>query len=195
MSAIDLKTLTSKVLSGSATAFDELFRSVGADSPSIHLNPTEAGVDSTRLRSLFSYWGSLPHGERLPLTEAIDALAIGPALGIVMLLETTDDPHEFRYRLYGSEIASISKRELTGKTTAAIPSPEIRAFFQVTYAASVLLGQPLLCNHRPPPVHGYTCWSRLILPCEDGSGRVNRLLVGNEPALPSLVRQRPWPDA
>ncbi|WPZ36985.1 PAS domain-containing protein [Thalassobaculum sp. OXR-137] len=172
-----------------------MFRAAGADDPDIRLDPSPEDVDSIRLRSLFRYWDALPRGTRLPLTRAIDAVEIGPALGIVMLLETGPDPYEFRYRLYGSEIALVSNLEMTGKTTGEIPAPEIRPFFQATYAAAVRSGAPILCHHRPPPAYGMTCWSRLILPCEDGSGRIDRLLVGNEPAFPKLVGRTPWPYA
>ena len=193
MSAIDLEEMTSALLSGDFYYLNNIFRNIGSDNPGVRLAPSPEEVDSVRLRSLFDYWTGLPRGERLPLTGAIDAVEIGPAIGIVMLMEVTDDPFEFRYRLYGSEIASVSRLELTGKTTEAIPSPEIRAFFQSTYAAAVRSGAPMLCHHRPPPVFGMTCWARLILPCEDGTGRINRLLVGNEPGFPKLVGRTPWP--
>lgn len=194
MSAIDLETLTSGILDDESTYLNSLLRAVGADPPVILRDPPEAAIASARLRSLFQYWETLPRGDRLPLTAAIDGLKIGPALGIVMLLEPLAEPFEYRYRLYGSEIALASKLELTGRTTAAIPSAEMRAFFRATYAATIRSGRPLLCSHRPPAGFGITCWCRLILPCEDGSGRIDRLLVGNEPAIPSLVRRRPWPD-
>lgn len=193
VTTIDMKELTSTVLGGDFFYLNSIFRSVGSDNPRVRLDPLPEDVDSDRLRSLFEYWTRLPRGQRLPLTQSIDALEIGPALGIVMLVEITDNPFEFLYRLYGSEIAAISKLELTGKTTAAIPSPELRAYFQATYAAAVQSGAPLLCHHRPPAAHGMTCWARLILPCEDGAGRIDRLLVGNEPAFPKLVGRTPWP--
>ncbi|WP_028794026.1 PAS domain-containing protein [Thalassobaculum salexigens] len=190
----DLNEMTSSLLDGDFFYLDNIFRNIGSDSPLIRLNPTADDVESARLKSLFKYWIHLPRGQRLPLTQAIDAVEIGPALGIVMLLETTDDPYEFIYRLYGSEIATISGLELTGKTTAAISSPEMRTYFRITYAAAVRSGAPLFCHHRPPPAHGMTCWARLILPCEDGTGRIDRLLVGNEPGFPKLLGRRPWPD-
>lgn len=193
MSAINLEELTSTLLNGDFYYLNNIFRSVGSDNPRVRLDPAPDDIDSVRLRSLYDYWNRLPRGERLPLTQAIDGIEIGPALGIVMLIATTDDPFEFIYRLYGTEIASVSRLELTGKDTTAIPSPEMRAYFQVTYAAAVRSGAPLLCHHRPPAKHGMTCWARLILPCEDGSGRIDRLLVGNEPAFPKLVGRTPWP--
>lgn len=195
MQPTDLKDLTTTLLSGNASPLEDLFRNVGADTPKIQFDPIPDTIGSTRLRSLLDYWMSLPRGKRLPLTEAIDAVDIGPAIGIVMLLEPTEDPYEFRYRLYGSEIAAFSKLELTRKTTAAIPSPEMRAYFQVTYAASIRSGRSMLCDHRTPPAFSIVCWSRLILPCEDGTGRINRLLVGNEPAIPSFTGRGTRPRA
>lgn len=163
--------------------FDDILRKAGTRVPNIRIAPSVEDIESVRLRSLFDYWLGLPRGERLPLTSAIDAVEIGPALGIVMLLEPTDDPYEFRYRLYGTEVSAASKLEITGKTTAVVPSPEVRAFFQVTYAAVVQSGQVMFCRHQPPVQFDVTRWARLILPCEDGAGRINRLLVGNEPTL------------
>lgn len=193
VSTIDLNQLMTTLLTGDFVYLDNIFKNAGLESPSIRLAPSPDDIASVRLRSLFQYWSGLSRGDHFPLTQAIDALEVGPALGIVMLLETTDDPFEFLYRLYGSEIAMISKLELTGKTTAAIPSPELRAYFQATYAAAVQTGTPLLCHHRPPSVHGMTCWARLILPCEDGAGRIDRLLVGNEPDFPKPLGRLPWP--
>ena len=192
---IDLNELTVTLLRGDFLKINELFRDAGACDPEIRLNPAEEDIDSLRLKSLFQYWTALPRGPKLPLSQAIDAVEIGPALGIVMLLQTLPDPFEFRYRVYGSEIALISKMEWTGKTTKDLPSPEMRAFFQATYAAAVQSGAPLLSYHQPPTAYGMSIWSRLILPCEDGAGRIDRLLVGNEPAFPKLVGRTPWPYA
>lgn len=193
VSAINLDALTASVLSGDPLPLENLARSIGADRPRVLFDPPETAIASDRLRSLYRHWTGMPRGPRLPLTRAIDGAALGPALGIVMLLEPLANPFEFRYRLYGSEIAAVSSLEMSGRTTAAIPSPEMRAFFQATYAAAMRSGRPLLSFHQPPPEIGIISWCRLILPCEDGSAGVDRLLVGNEPAMPSLVRQRPWP--
>ena len=181
--SLDLAAMLARLLGGETTVFDAVLQEAGTEAPRILVDPSPEDIDGARLNSLFRYWLALPRGERLPLTRAIDPVEIGPALGLVMLLEPMDDPFEFRYRLYGTEVADASRLELTGKTTAVVPSPEIRAFFQVTYAAAVAVGKPLCCRHRPPLDYDVQRWIRLILPCEDGTGRIDRLLVGNEPTL------------
>ena len=192
---IDPVKLTSNILDNDFLAFESSFRDYTTDIPRVEIAPKPETLDSVRLSSFFQYWEGLPRGRRLPLSEAIDAVEIGPALGIVMLLETTEDPYDFRYRVYGSEIVAITRTEMTGKTTSDIPMPDLRALFQATYAAAVRLACPVLSHHRAPPEFGMTLWARLILPCEDGSGRINRLLAASEPAMPTLVGRTPWPYA
>lgn len=194
MSSNDLDTLTTSILNDDPLPLESLARRIGADRPRVLFDPPETAIASNRLRFLHRCWARMPRGPRLPLTGAIDRAELEPALPVTMLLEPLANPFEFRYRLYGSEIAAVSGVEMTGKTTAAIPSPEMRTFFQATYTAAMRSGRPLLSFHRPPAETGIVSWCRLILPCEDGSAGIDSLLVGNEPAIPSLVRRRPWPD-
>lgn len=178
-----IEEMVGRLIAGDTQLFAPIFHGIGASPPEIVLVPSHGDIEPYRLASLYDYWAGLPRGPRLPLTEAIDALDIGPALGIVMLLEPVTDEPDFRFRLYGSEVAAASGLELTGKTLAAVPSAELSDFFRVTYLAALRLGAPLLTRHRPPPEYNVTAWTRLVLPCEDGDGTVDRLLVGNHPRL------------
>lgn len=75
----------------------------------------EAGVGHPVLRRLYAYWQG-KRGERLmPARSDLDPLEIPSLLRHLILLDVTHDPLRFRVRLYGTEVADLRGRDLTGR--------------------------------------------------------------------------------
>jgi hypothetical protein len=134
------------------------------------------------LRFLHSFWAELSGDGRIPLARSIDPLEMRPALGYIALIEPNADASDFRYRVFGSIIATVSGFDMTGRFFSAHPvSAYIGDFHHATYRAVMQRRAPIATTHRPPASQSMTTWTRLVLPLADGEGRINRLLAGIVP--------------
>ncbi len=162
-------------------ALRDYFDSLNTATPEIVWSPAPADLDEEVLRILLTYWTALPRGQSLPLSSAVDPMNMKAALGYIMLLDVMDDGWDFRYRVYGSSIARRSGFDATGKLVSALPIAPMAPFFIATYRACLARMVPMFARHVPPREIQVVSWGRLILPLEDGAGRIDRLLVGNVP--------------
>lgn len=83
--------------------------------PTIVRNPQPSDVASDKARFLLEYWTGLRRGAALPLVTDINPIRMRPALGYVMLVDVVDGGRDFRYRLYGSGLASVSGFDMTSR--------------------------------------------------------------------------------
>lgn len=130
-------------------------------------------------KTLYNYWFDFEKVNGLPVAEKIDPLDFPTALGDVMLIEPNPESNDFRYRVYGTNIAKIFGKDLTDSWVSEHPSPVAQSFrAQYKYAV-----EHRVClyseNDAPPRVSGVVRWCRLILPFASTDGTVHRLLVGN----------------
>ena len=178
-----LARVTDEIATGSSPTVSSLFSARGAPAPEIIPNPSEDVLKESRLVTLFRHWhamdrvdGQIPHQDRL------DPIDIASALSIVMLLEVEEGGEDYRYLIYGEEIAERFGHHMVGKRTSEIPiPPSVSVLFLGTYRAVIRTRVPFLTEHAPPPEVSVTTWRRLILPLCDDTGAVSRLLVGNLP--------------
>lgn len=80
--------------------------------PVIH---DSTALSAPRLREAFHYWQSKLAGRAMPLRRDIDPVEIPKLLPYLMLLDVLREPPDFRYRLIGTELCNISRRDYTGK--------------------------------------------------------------------------------
>lgn len=138
-----------------------------------------------RLVDLLAWYDGLPRGDGgLPMKGHIQPETLWPFLGHLVLLEAVDDDTDFRYRLYGSEVAKIARMDPTGRNLSSI-APRTPTFFvyRVTYAAALRRAEPLFCDHHTQPYLAAERWQRLILPfaAPEAPSTVRYLLVGKIP--------------
>lgn len=175
--------LTEELLAGRSAEICRIFADWGAPPPEVELEPEEASLPDERLRFLLRYWRELPRrpGADLPEAAAVDALAMKPALGYVMLLDVLDGGRDFRYRVYPTEVARAAGADHSGKRTSEIPFTASALFYLASYRATIARRRPLYSRHASPPHVNVHHWDRLVLPLADAEGRVIRFLVGNVP--------------
>ncbi|HEX3498909.1 MAG TPA: PAS domain-containing protein, partial [Stellaceae bacterium] len=106
---------TADIAAGDITAISATFTRHGAAPPGLTWNPAAELFDTESLRFLIAYWHGLAASGTLPHLKQIDPMALRPALGYVMLLDLIGGGRDFRYRVYGSIIASVSGFDMTGK--------------------------------------------------------------------------------
>jgi hypothetical protein len=111
-----------------------------------------------------------------------------------MIVDPLDGGADFKYRLYGSSIAAVTGRDLTGcKVSDSFPA--FAAFTSAVYRNAMRDRRPVLTRHSPPKEIVVSRWERLILPYAGSDGGVVRFLVGAVALGMRTVEKRrlPWP--
>jgi hypothetical protein len=171
-----------EMAAGDIPSLRATFDAHGARGPVIVWQPQLEHLTTTQLRFLRRYWDDLRGKRPLPRAQEVDALEMRPALGYVMLVDVIDDGCDFRYRLFGSIVASVSGFDLTGSVVSEHPaSPYIAEFAFASYRAVLARGEPLFSEHGPPATANTKAWHRLLLPLAGEDGAIIRFLVGNVP--------------
>lgn len=161
-------------------------------------SPEASDICDQRLVDLLRYWQDLrarsPGGD-LPSVPAIDPLPLRFILGWLMIVDPVDGGADFRYRLYGSAIAEVMGRDLTG-CRISDSFPHFAAWTAQIYRDAMVHRHPMLTRHTPRRYVAVEQWERLILPFAGLDGAVAWFLVG------ALVLRRvqgavsipvPWP--
>jgi len=190
------KAMEQELLAGRTEIIDRAFQADGGPKPLLLFSPQTGLVGDPTLEILHLYWLQLCEKARsqakdLPLTGSFDPLEITPALPLSMLLDVVDGGADFRYRVYGREIAERFGQDMSGRTITEMPvMAHIGAFFLAVYRVSMQKRCAVLSEHAPPPAVSVTHWRRLIMPLVNGEGSVTRFVVGNIPGTQRWPRPR-----
>ena len=132
------------------------------------------------LQRLLDLW-NIKRGARLmPVRADFDVFELKEWLGNLMLIEVLPGATEFRYRLYGSVLASYYDRDLTGKLTDAL-SPETRDTVRREYAAVCATRRPTMIERKRSVKHSERMVAKLVLPLAGPDGAVHMILVASYP--------------
>jgi hypothetical protein len=170
-----------RLAGGDAALVEGLLTAHGLAPPTVRWDPGPADLPRAPLPFLLDYWRERRGPFGMPPVEMVDPFALRPALGYLLLLDVIEDGWDFRYRLYGSEIARHSKRDYTGLRTSDIAFTGVSRFYLACYRAVLMRPVPLFTENAAPASVSVASWHRLILPLADDAGRVIRFLVGNIP--------------
>jgi len=116
------------------------------DSPSqdlwVNLDPGMVCRDPLLLE-LHRYWESKKNGWKFPSRRDIDPAEIVPHLPNVFLIDVFHDPLRLRYRLLGTRITEVMRRDSTGKFYDEIYAPELLEAIYRSFRWMFEKGQPL----------------------------------------------------
>jgi hypothetical protein len=169
-------------MAGDIAPIAAVFADHGAPAPEFVWDPAVGQASAEALCFLTSYWRGIAAEGQLPHLRQIDPTELRPALGYVMLLDAVDEGRDFRYRLYGSIIASISGFDMTGKLLSEHPSSPYTIEFSIATNRAVLRRRrPIYTVRSPVGAEQTMSWQRVVLPLVDDSGTVVRLLAGTAP--------------
>lgn len=158
------------------------FATGGVAAPEIVWAPRTGDCATAINGFLIAHWRELATTGGIPPVTSIDPSFFKVALGYVHLLEPIDAGADFRYRVFGSLISSVSGFDMTGHAMTEFDASEYVVDFGIaSSAAAVDRRQPLLTRRTPRGAAQTTLWERLALPFSDEAGLVQRLLVGNLP--------------
>ena len=150
----------------------------GAGAPIVIWKPGREQLRSEPPRHVLAHWSSLAAGPRPPNYQRMDPLNLRPALGYVMLLDVLEGGEDFRYRLFGSAIGSVSGFDMTGKLLSEHPaSAYVTEFSLAVGRAAVHRREPIYTVRRPVGAQDTSLWERLVLPLVGETDSVVRLIV------------------
>jgi hypothetical protein len=136
-------------------------------------------IDHDQLRSLYGFWRQARDRRAFPAWSRFFAEDFKPWMGHIMLIEPQDTPLRFRVRLHGTKLGEYDGKDLTGWVLDdAVPErghPDVIG----PYVKAVVSGEPQY-DITTSPFHEGTVrrLCRLVLPCSEDGGQVDRLIVG-----------------
>lgn len=150
--------------------------------------PSEPSTEP--IRRLLEYWRGKCVAGRLPSRRDIDPVALAYILPNLFILDVhaDEDPRRrFRFRLFGTELARVHGRDLTGRTLHESLEPD-PADGAVRHAMTVVegraprfvAGKMLYLKHKE-----WLNFENCMLPLQDESGTVNMILGATIHLFPS----------
>jgi hypothetical protein len=102
-----------------------------------------------KVRRIHEYWLSKRAGRPMPSRADIDPFELRDCLGNLCIVELTDSPRRYRYRLDGSNLALSTGFDMTGKYLEQMPDPDYRKFVTALYDRVVETRAPaFVANHE-----------------------------------------------
>ncbi|MBK8159489.1 MAG: PAS domain-containing protein [Rhodospirillaceae bacterium] len=146
--------------------------------PAVALDISLEEAASPRVSAFDAYWRAKCADGRLPMRSAIDPAEIKPLLPFLLIAEIETAPFRVRYRLDGSQNASINGPFTNQYLDELEQQPsDLRNVLSIAYQTSVGERRPVYCRHHVLTRSGVKLpASAGIWPLADadGSGRVTR---------------------
>lgn len=154
--------------------------------------PTELLSFYSDLAGLHDYWDGKRAGRGMPPWDKFDAVEMKPWLGRLNVVDVQrrGGAEAFRYRIFGTDMAVVLGRELTGRAVgdgdAGAGAPMLEGYREVVARRAPIL-------RRQDPVDGTRMLRhvRLMLPISEDGINVSKVLVGIHPLwrrrYPALV--------
>lgn len=138
-----------------------------------HDDSQDVAVFHPRLRALFELWDARRGSRQAPARSDFSHDDLLPWFGHLMLLDCIDSG-EFRYRLYGSQLAQLFGFDLTARLVGASVD-RIGDMPQDEYARVARIGVPVYSSRISPSAREYLQVDKLALPLMEG-GRITKIL-------------------
>lgn len=139
-------------------------------------SPLQA-IEDDQLDRLARYWQHKRVSARLPARGDIDPTEFPWLVGRVFLIDVLRKPVDFRFRLFGSELAAWYGVDLTGRVLSALKRPNLEHSLRSDYQGAVDTGEP---RYREATLAtrlgGSARLHRLVLPLAADGLRVDMIL-------------------
>ncbi len=126
---------------------------------------------------LIAWWQAACAAQPVPPKTAVTPESLRRWLGDLSLVERVGT--DFRYRVYGSNLAQVAGFDLTGRLMSAAFPADVARFYTDQYALATRERRPLFSVNSRPLHMGVTArtWQRLVLPLSDVDGAIGFFLL------------------
>jgi hypothetical protein len=125
---------------------------------------------------LFQLWMRKRGSRRMPVRAELDAAELRPWLGHLHLIEVVDQGRDFKYLVYGTEIARYYDIEMTGRLASSWPETMRNAAFQ-TYTRIVRDRCPYVVAQNEWALERLFSNHRIVLPFSRDGREVDHILT------------------
>jgi len=129
-----------------------------------------------QLQAVHRYWLERCDGRLLPARRAIDPIDLKRHLPNMLLVDVTQDPLRFRYRLFGTGLVALYDREMTGKYVDDIKSDSLRTAVVQAYAQVIDRRAPVFSALAFVVDYYRIKYDRLLLPLADDGCTVSMVM-------------------
>jgi len=131
------------------------------------------------LRELLDIWNEKRRGRRMPARADLSPFDFPTHLGHLFIVGVESVPRRFRYRLVGTEITKILRRDATGRCFEQAYEGRLLATLTEFFSWVAIERMPLriycLTGHARNPIYAYDC---VLLPLSTDGDTVNMILGG-----------------
>lgn len=127
-------------------------------------------VTRPHLRVVHEYWNELRGEAPMPRRAGFDPIKVKRSLGLISIAEALPGGEDFRYVLYGSELARVQDRDFTGALVSELPPPEFGRFVLSHLREAAAEGRPTAYRIGVTSDRMSIDYWRLLLPFCDEAG-------------------------
>lgn len=136
---------------------------------------TEA-AKNPRLVELRLYWTGKRGDREMPARQDIDPADFKSLLPSVLLVDISYSPLRFRYRVFGTALVELYRREMTGKFVDAITSTGLRAVASAAYEEIVSSRAPVFNSLEFVVDDRRLRYDRVLMPLSNDGKTVSMVL-------------------
>lgn len=137
-------------------------------------------LDRPRLQLVLQHWQSLCGSRAMPARREIDPVVLEGALGIVMIARYEPERDDFRFSLFGTEIAASQRIDYTQKLASELkPRPFAELVLQ-SYRRVRATGLPYYGRLSLAVDRELVSYHRLVLPLGDDGVHVDAVVVASD---------------
>ncbi|MBT6116389.1 MAG: PAS domain-containing protein [Rhodospirillaceae bacterium] len=140
----------------------------------VRMSPED--VARPHLCEVFAYWNALRGDEPVPRRDAFDPIRVKPSLGLISIAEVLRGGEDFRYLLYGSELARVQDQDFTGRLVSELPPPEFGRFVLSHLREAIAEGKPTAYRIEVVSDRMSIDYWRLLLPFCGESGGIGEVM-------------------
>jgi hypothetical protein len=129
------------------------------------------------IRAFYDYWDGKRGGRAMPSRAELDPVDIPRLLRHVFLIDVPPASGALRYRVFGTALAEMFRRDLTGLEVGAGSQPEHLPGIVARYARILEDSVPFFHRDRMREcANDFTSVERIILPLSHDGARVDQLI-------------------
>jgi hypothetical protein len=129
------------------------------------------------IRALYEYWDGKRRGRAMPSRAELDPVDIPALLPYIFLIDVTRHSQALRYRVFGTALSELFRRDLTGLEVGAGSQPEHLPGILARYARILEERVPFFHRDRMrEQANNFTSVERLILPLSRDGIDIDQLM-------------------
>ncbi|GIK96476.1 MAG: hypothetical protein BroJett029_06850 [Alphaproteobacteria bacterium] len=137
-------------------------------------------LDRPRLQLVLQHWQALRGGRAMPARREIDPVALEGALGIVMIARYEPERDDFRFSLFGSEVATSQRIDYTHRLASELEPKVYAELVLKSYRQVRATGLPYYGRLSIGGDRELVSYYRLVLPLGNDGAHVDAVVVASD---------------